>query len=257
MSECQRQHSPGVRLLNLQRFTLTGLEVARVARVQGQIDPEERLLRHQSDDAAHFLDGLGHLSQRGQTQGEVIVRRHVGRIARDQVAVFLDALLIVAGQEVEQPARRVTLTLRHPIEMPQCLVDVLVGILHVPEVLRQSRQRLVSDAKLRIELNGFGVVGSRFFQLVVGCGFPRRSIVPNHVQRRGRHARHREQLSGVGRLVAERLPHRRHQLRRNADDLIFVGSAAFGRRDDLAGDCLGGFDRDFEATAAETINRSR
>ena len=86
--------------------------------------------------------------------------RHSARLLRaaasaaipgDQVAVFLHAGLIVAGDVVEQAARAVPLALGHAVEMADGFLDVLLGVLLLVQVARRDGHAGVAEAEVRIQ----------------------------------------------------------------------------------------------------------
>ena len=54
-----------------------------------------------------------------QARRALVVRGDVCRVSRDQVAVFLDALLIVTGANVVIPTRRIPFSLGYLVEIPE------------------------------------------------------------------------------------------------------------------------------------------
>ena len=84
-------------------------------------------------DPPHLVERPRQVSQMRETQREVVARRRVGRVPGDELAVFLHALLIVAGDVVEEAARAVPLALGHAVEVAERLLDVLLGVLLLVE----------------------------------------------------------------------------------------------------------------------------
>ena len=91
LSESQRQHAQQTRLLHGSHFLFRRLELTRVIEVQRQIVTVELAVGQDFYRLPHLIQGLGHLSQEGQAQREIVVRRSVRRIPDDQIPEFLHA----------------------------------------------------------------------------------------------------------------------------------------------------------------------
>ena len=110
------------------------LEIPRVARVQRQIHPDTARAWAGLPPRAAFHPEPWDVSQVCQAQRQIVVRRNVGGIPRDQVAVFLHALRIVACHPVEHTASGVTFALGHSVKVTERFLDVLLRILLLAQV---------------------------------------------------------------------------------------------------------------------------
>jgi hypothetical protein len=125
------------------------------------------------------------------------VRRRVGRVPGYQVAVFLHACLIIAGDVVEETACPITFALRHAIEVTHGLLDVLLSLLLLADIRRGDRHGAVGRAEIRIPLHRFHETPPRILVAAVRQGLHPHRVVMNHVERGGRKRFHCEALSGV------------------------------------------------------------
>src|SRR5262249_22803858 len=117
---------------------------------------------------AHGLDSFAHTSQLRQAEGPLIVRRSVRRVLSDQLPVFLDALLIITGHPAVIAARRKTFAVCHFVKMTERFLRVLVAVLQVAQIPRHGCNTLITEAKIRIQLNSLEKELSCLLQLVVG-----------------------------------------------------------------------------------------
>ncbi len=179
----QAQRAP--QLLRDSRLLFPNLEIARVIRVQRQINPEQRAIGENPYRLLHLSERRRHVSQKGRAQREIVVRENICRVPCNQIGVLLHALLIVACHPVVHTSGGITLALGHAVKVAECFLEVLLRILQVAEIQRQGGQRLVADAELWIQLHRPGIAASRLIEPACGRGFPSRRIVTEHFQRRG------------------------------------------------------------------------
>ena len=140
-----------------------------------------------------------------QAERQLVAPDYVGGVSRDQLAVFLDALLVVAGEPRVHPARVVALALGHPVDVAESFLDVCLRFLQLPEVPRHTGEALITDAETRIELDRLQQTVPRFLEPVVRRRLECRREMAYDIERGRREAGHREHLRRLRFVVAEAL----------------------------------------------------
>ncbi len=243
MRKGQRQQRKQARLRHRPDFLFGGLEVAAVGRVEREILAVQGAIGQNLDHLPHLLDRLRHVPQLRQAERAVVARRRVGRVARDQVAVLLDAGLIVVGDRSKEAARAVAFALRHAVQMADGFLRVLLGILLPLQVARGRRHGAVRDAELRIEGDRLREALERVLELAARHRLHAARVFADRIERRRRQRLHREPLRRVGRVVAERLANIVGERGRHTQDLVLARGSVGRGGDHIARDRLDRLDR--------------
>ena len=184
------------------------------------------------DGLPHFAHRFPHVPQLRQTHRTLVVRHAVGRVARERLAVFPRAILIVSDHSEAEATSAKAFALRHPVQISECLLDVLLCVVGPAQVPGHHSWPLIPETKLRIDFDGLQIALSCVLELAFGLCFHSRRVVTDHVEGTGRQTPHREELRGLRNLVAKCRAHVSDEPGGDVQYIVLCRSARLPLHDD-------------------------